>query len=111
MTAPRDDHIPTGPSPPEVAGEEEDIDEELAAGDGTLSETLRSLLRAPDDFEERVADTVSEQLVGASSSAIGLDLLALGARTLAFFLSAGAPPADRSDGSDQEAVTGRRARR
>lgn len=108
---PDDHHTAPHPDPATDPAADRDIDDELAAGDGTLSETLRTLLRAPEDFEERVADTVSDQLVGTSSSAIALDLLGLGARTLTFFLSTRPPAADRSDGAPGLPGTGRRDRR
>ncbi len=108
---PDDHHTAPHPDPATDPAADRDIDDELAAGDGTLSETLRTLLRAPEDFEDQVADTVSDQLVGTSSSTIALDLLGLGARTLTFFLSTRPPAADRSDGAPGLQGTGRRDRR
>lgn len=75
-----------------------DIDDELAADDGSLSNALRTLLQAPEDIEHRVADTVSGQLLGRSTAGTALDLVGLGVRTLAFFLTASADGADRNEG-------------
>lgn len=74
-----------------------DIDDELAADDGSLSSALRTLLQAPEDIGHRVADTVSDQLLGRSTAGTALDLLGLGVRTLAFFLTDAADGADRND--------------
>lgn len=95
------------------SGSEEirDPDELGDLPDGTgssIADALRALLEPPDDIEHRVADTVSEQLTGRSVGGIAADLVGLGARTLALFLTEGDPPADwGSDVGDEIDRTGR----
>jgi len=71
------------------------LDRELAATDAVLSSSLRAILAPPEDIEDRVADTVSQQLIGRSVAGTALDLLGLGARALMAILTDGGPPADR----------------
>lgn len=85
-----------GVEPPDESGREFfDIDGALAEDDASLADALRALLQPPADIEHRVADTVSDRLVGGSVGSTLIDLLGLGPRTLGMFLSGGVPPADR----------------
>lgn len=81
----------------DVELDEVELDEvELAEDDGSLGDALRALLQPPEAIGDRVADTVSEHLASRSTSGVALDLLGLGARTLAVMLTGEAPRADRS---------------
>lgn len=72
-----------------------DVDLELARGDDVLGTSLRSLLSPPPDIEGRVADQVSQHLIGRSAAGTALDLLGLGVRTFMTFLSEDPSDADR----------------
>jgi hypothetical protein len=74
-----------------------DLDHELERGDDALQSSLRALLAPPADIEDRVTDTVTQQLIGRSSAGTALDLLGLGIRTFAWFLTDDGEVADRSD--------------
>ncbi|UDY36349.1 hypothetical protein [Dermatobacter hominis] len=91
---------PTDPQPPQPEALESldtaAIDAELEADDGQLRGSLRALLEPPSDIEDRVADTVSQQLIGRSAAGTALDLLGLGVRTLMTILTEPPPPADRN---------------
>ena len=73
-----------------------DIDAALEADDGHLRGSLRALLAPPSDIEDRVADTVSQQLIGRAAAGTALDLLGLGVRTFMTILTEPPPPADRN---------------
>lgn len=89
-----------GPDPERPSVGEEfsttDIDRELALGDEALQTSLRALLAPPPDIEDRVTNTVTQQLIGRSAAGTALDLLGLGVRTFAWFLTDGDEDADRS---------------
>lgn len=93
------DHREREPGPntgePGEVVEWEDVDSELELGDPALRVSLRALLAPPDDIEDRVADTVSQQLRGRSALGTALDLLGLGARTFGVILTDGPVGADR----------------
>lgn len=72
-----------------------DLDRELDATDAQLSTSLRAILAPPVDIEGRVADTVSQQLIGRSVAGTALDLLGLGARSLLAILTDEGTDADR----------------
>lgn len=72
-----------------------ELDRELDRGDPALSTSLRALLAPPTDIEDRVADQVSEQLIGGSVAGTAFDLLGLGLRTLQTILTETPGPADR----------------
>lgn len=74
-----------------------DLDHELELGDAALQSSLRALLAPPADIEHRVTDTVTQQLIGRSAAGTALDLLGLGIRTFAWFLTDDGGDADRSD--------------
>lgn len=85
---------PDDVEPPDTHSDAE-LDRELARGDELLGASLRSLLSPPSDIEERVADQVSQQLIGRSAAGTALDLLGLGVRTFMMFLSEDPSAADR----------------
>ncbi len=97
----RPDPDPDADPDPETTGLDMDpseIDRELDRGDPALSTSLRALLAPPTDIEDRVADQVSEQLIGGSVAGTAFDLLGLGLRTLQTILTDAPGPADRRTG-------------
>ena len=83
------------------------LDRELAATDAVLSSSLRALRAPPENMEGRVADTVSQQLIGRSVAGAALDLLGLGVRALMAILTDEGPPADRYPDRDVATSPGR----
>ncbi len=89
-TPPADD---VDPIDDELADEE--LDRELAAADGVLSDQLRALLDPGGDLHRRTADDVDRNLRSTDTLGAALELLSIGWWTVRTVLTDDHRPADR----------------
>jgi hypothetical protein len=90
---------PTPPAddidPVDDAVADDELDRELAAADGVLSEQLRALLDPGGDLRRRTADDVDRSLRSTDTLGAALELLSVGWWTVRTVLTDDHRPADR----------------